>query len=100
SGLSGMLTAVLRAGDRSGTIGFRYQEWVIRPGTRLYVHGEVSDATGEQAFAKAEKGAYLISTRAEEELVQEAGERAMWASIGSRVLAVIGIVLIVVGIIV
>ena len=53
----------------NGTLGFEYQEWVLRPGARLYVHGEVSDASGRVAFAKPSQGRYMISTRSEEQIV-------------------------------
>jgi hypothetical protein len=51
SGLMGLVGSVLRSGASSGTLGFEYEEWVIRPGARLYVHGEVTDASGRVAFA-------------------------------------------------
>jgi hypothetical protein len=96
--LNGMLNAAIRSGDRSGTIGFGYHEEIIRPGARLYVHGEASDAGGRVGFAKPGKGRFVISTRSEEELVGEAQRHAKWSSIGAIALAAIGVVLIVAGV--
>jgi hypothetical protein len=97
SGLAGVLSSFLRAGSQSGTLGFRYQEWIIRPGARLYVHGEVSDASGRVAFAKPSEGRYIISTRSEEEIVGAAERNATIATwvVGVGLLA--GIALVVAG---
>ena len=84
----------------SGTIGFTYREWVIRPGARLYVHGEVADDTGVLRFAKpATKGRYIISTRSEEQIVGQARSHAKWANVAAVTAAVAGVVLVVVGLI-
>lgn len=93
-----VLDAFISAGNDSGTIGFTYREWVIRPGARLYVHGEAADDTGVLRFAKPGKGRYVISTRSEEQIVGEATKHARWAKIGAAVLAVVGVVLVVAGI--
>jgi hypothetical protein len=95
--LDSILTSALRSGDRTGTIGFGYHEWVIRPGAQVYVHGVASDATGRVGFAKPAKGRYMISTRTEEEIVGEALKHAKWAKIAAIALAAIGVVLIVAG---
>jgi hypothetical protein len=92
-----IVNAALRSGDRTGTIGFGYHEWVIRPGASVYVHGVASDATGRVAFAKPAKGRYMISTRSEEEIVGEALKHAKWSRIAAIALAVLGVVLLVVG---
>jgi hypothetical protein len=95
--LSGVLSAALRSGERTGSLGFRYEEWIIRPGARLYVHGEVADASGRLAFAKPTKGRFVISTRSEEEIVGEAERWAKWSAIGAGVAAVAGLGLVVAG---
>jgi hypothetical protein len=97
SGLMGLVGSVLRSGAQSGTLGFEYEEWVIRPGARLYVHGEVSDATGRVAFARPASGRYIISTRSEEEIVGSAERSATIARVVVAVAAVAGAVLIVLG---
>jgi hypothetical protein len=98
-GLADALVSVLRAGADSGTLGFRHQEWIIRPGTRLFVHGEVSDANGRLAFTKPEKGRFIVSTRSEEELVGEAERIARWSTIGAAVAAVAGVALLIAGLV-
>jgi hypothetical protein len=99
SGLAGVLGSFLRAGSQSGTLGFRYQEWIIRPGARLYVHGEVSDATGQVAFAKPSEGRYIISTRSEEQIVGAAERNATIATGVGGVLGVAGLVLVILGLV-
>lgn len=56
--------------DRNDTIGFQYTEWVLRPGTPLYVLGEVHDRTGSLVIGPpADRGQhFVVSTRSEEEL--------------------------------
>jgi hypothetical protein len=101
NGSSGVLDAVVNAfldTERSGTLGFNYREWVIRPNARLYIHGEAADDTGVLRFAKPDKGRYVISTRSEEQIVGEATKHAKWATIGAAVAAVVGVVLVVAGI--
>jgi hypothetical protein len=95
--MDSILNSALRSGDRTGTIGFGYHEWVIRPGAQVYVHGVATDATGRVGFAKPAKGRYMISTRTEEEIVGEALKHAKWSKIAAISLAVIGVVLIVAG---
>jgi hypothetical protein len=52
-----------------GTLGFHYEELVIRPGTWLYVLGEARDVDGPLVVAKPEDGSdFVISTRPEDEL--------------------------------
>jgi hypothetical protein len=95
--LDSVLSAVLLSGDRSGTIGFETEEWIIRPGARLYVHGEVSDASGRLRFAKPDKGRYVISTRSEQEIVRGDRRNAAIALGAAAVAAVAGVVLVVLG---
>jgi hypothetical protein len=97
SGLMGVLAGVLRSGAQSGTLGFEYEEWIIRPGARLYVHGEVSDATGRVAFAKPGDGRYIISTRSEEQIVGAAERNAKIARAVTGVAAVAGVALVLAG---
>lgn len=59
----------LQLPQRSRTIGYQYEEWALRPGTRVYVLGEASDASGRLTIgAPAEGGVFLISTKSEQEL--------------------------------
>lgn len=94
----GLLSTLLRSGQDSGTLGFQHQEWVIRPGARLYVQGEVADRTGALVFERPrDKGAFLVSTRSEEEIVQGHERTAKLALAGAIAAAVLGVVLLVAG---
>jgi hypothetical protein len=73
------------------------EEWIIRPGARVYVHGEVSDSTGALTFAKPPEGRFLISTRTEQDIVKGQLSGAKWATIGGIAAAVLGVVLLVAG---
>jgi E3 Ubiquitin ligase len=59
-----------RGGDR--TLGYEYEEWVIRPGKHVYVLGEATDRAGRLVMGKPAKGPFVLSTRSEEELVRGA----------------------------
>jgi hypothetical protein len=94
----GFLSTLLRSGQDSGTLGFQHQEWIIRPGARLYVQGEVADRTGALVFEKPrDKGDFLISTRSEEEIVSGAERNAKLALAGAAVAGVLGVVLLIAG---
>jgi hypothetical protein len=97
-GGGGLLATLLRSTNDSGTLGFQHQEWVIRPGARLYVQGEVADRSGALVFAKPQdKGAFLVSTRSEEEIVAHADRNAKLAQYGGIAAAVVGVVLVIAG---
>ena len=90
-----VLGAVLRVGNETGTIGFQREEWVIRPGTQLYVHGEATDATGAISFAKpGDDHDFVISTRTEADIVGDAQRNAKIAVVVMGVAAVAGLGLI------
>lgn len=94
----GFFATLLRAGNDTGTLGFQHQEWIIRPDAELYVQGEVADRTGGLVFAKPQdKGAFLVSTRSEEEIVSGAERNAKLALGGAVAAAVIGVVLLIAG---
>ncbi|MGK2938183.1 MAG: E3 ubiquitin ligase family protein [Solirubrobacteraceae bacterium] len=95
----GIFSTLLRIGDDTGTIGFQHEEWAIRPGTRLYVHGEVQDASGELAFgAPGAKGRFVVSTRSEEEVVASARRNARIAGVVGIVLVILGLGLVAAGV--
>ena len=96
-GLSGALVDLLLDSDDSGTIGFQHEEWVIRPGRRLYVMGEVSDSGGQLMFTDPAEGKFQISTRSEEELVKGAQRTAKLATAGAAVAGVAGVALLIAG---
>ncbi|MBK1789357.1 E3 ubiquitin ligase family protein [Prauserella cavernicola] len=83
-------------GSGSTTIGYQYKEWVIRPGRRLYILGEVHDKIGPLVISKPENGGhYLVSTRTEQELRDDRVQRHKFLSIGVIAGTLIGIVLVV-----
>lgn len=88
------------AGNRDSTIGFQYKEWVIRPGTRLYILGEVHDIIGPLVIAKPQaEGHFLISAKTEQELRAARTRRHKLLSAGVIVAFVAGLALTVVGIV-
>jgi hypothetical protein len=71
---------------------------LLRSGQDSYVQGEVADRTGALVFEQPrDKGAFLISTRSEEEIVQGAERNAKIATAGAAVAGVLGLVLLVAG---
>lgn len=86
--------------DNSGTVGYEYQEWVIRPGRRLYVLGEVHDKIGPLVIGKPEqKGFFIISTRSEQEVRDSRRTQHRLLAFGIPAAALAGIVCIVLGIV-
>ncbi len=78
----------------SGTYGYRYEEWVLGPGARVFVAGEASDARGELGIDRTS----VISTRSEAELLARERNRQRWSTVAAAVLALAGVVLLVVGV--
>lgn len=78
-------------GGREGTIGYKYEEWVLRPGRRLYVLGEANDAGGPITIANPS----IISTKDEQQLIQEARSSQRWLTIGGIVASAAGVVLVI-----
>ncbi|MFF0627051.1 GIDE domain-containing protein [Streptomyces sp. NPDC004296] len=90
----------LHLGGGSGTLGYRREEWIVRPGSRCYVHGEAGDAGGGLALgAPAEGGVFVLSVKSEEELLRAENNRVLGYGIGSGLAALAGLVLVVLGII-
>lgn len=80
--------------DDSGTDGYQYEEWVLRPGRRVYVLGEASDATGELAVTEPQ----IVSTRTEAELLARSRSRQRTFTIAALVAAAVGLASAVVGV--
>jgi hypothetical protein len=99
SGFGGVLQGFLGRG--SDTLGMIYTEWVIRPGQPLYVLGEVHDRIGPLVVGKPESSSdhFIISTRSEEQLRDDAVGSQRWFAWGGAALAVVGLVLTVVGLV-
>lgn len=71
----GPLEIDLGGGDN--TLGFEYEEWVLTPGTKVFVHGEATDAGGELAIVEpAGKAKLVISTKSETQLLETAEKEA------------------------
>jgi E3 Ubiquitin ligase len=87
-------------GDRDETIGFQYTEWALRPGTPLYVLGEVHDRAGALVIGPPSdrKQHFVVSTRSEEQLTASARSRQRWLSRIGAGAGVVGLVLVVLGI--
>ncbi len=96
SGWSGFASSVF-GGDR--TIGIEHEEWIIRPGARLYVLGEASDKSGQLRIGQADKGPFVISTRSEEEFTSATRTTMRLALAAAVVLGIAAPVLIVLGLI-
>jgi hypothetical protein len=85
--------------ESDSTIGFKYQEWVIRPGTRLYVLGEVNDSGGRLTLGKPQQtGTFIISTRSEQELRDTRVKHHRYLAIAVIAAATLGTALIITGI--
>ncbi|WP_369822084.1 GIDE domain-containing protein [Saccharomonospora sp. CUA-673] len=79
-------------GGGNRTIGYKYKEWVVRPGQRLYVHGEVNDAAGPLIIGKpVEGGFFIVSTRTEAELRKAHETRHKFLAAGAIGGVVIGV---------
>ncbi|WP_020573123.1 E3 ubiquitin ligase family protein [Actinopolymorpha alba] len=90
--LGGFRLSLPRSG-RSGTYGYQYKEWVLRPGQRVFVLGEASDGNGELAITEPS----IISTRSEAELIQSARSQQTLFTIATVAGAIAGPVLLVLG---
>ncbi|MFC9739891.1 GIDE domain-containing protein [Streptomyces noursei] len=89
----------LDLGGGNGTLGYRREEWIVRPGSRCFVHGEASDAGGGLALgAPAEGGVFVLSVKSEEELLRAENNRVLGYGIGAGLAALAGAVLLVLGI--
>ncbi|MFD7920328.1 GIDE domain-containing protein [Streptomyces sp. NPDC059740] len=90
----------LQLPSRERTLGFRQEEWVVRPGSFFYVHGAASDDRGRLVMAEpAGGGVFVMSVRTEEELLRAERNRSRYFWISGSVLAVGGVVSLVVGLV-
>jgi len=77
-------------GRSSGTLGYEFEEWAVRPGDHLYVLGEVT-TDGERLVMGSPTGRdFVISLRSEQELARDSLflERLLYGASG--VLALLG----------
>jgi hypothetical protein len=90
SELFGIRLPAALGGGRDSTLGYEYKEWLIRPGRRLYILGEVHDKIGPLVIGRPEQGGhFLISTRTEDELRADRVQRHKFLAVGV-IVAVIG----------
>lgn len=83
----------------SRTIGYQHEEWLIAPGTQLFVNGAVVQRGDGVALARPPDGGdLLVSTRSEEELLAATRRAATGWMVGAGVLAVAGLVALVAGV--
>ncbi len=83
----GPFEITLPGGD-SDTIGYEYEEWVLAVGTRMFVHGDATDASGELTIVEPEgKAKLVISTHSETELLEDAASAAHRLQIAAIVAA-------------
>ncbi|AXG81460.1 GIDE domain-containing protein [Streptomyces paludis] len=86
----------LRLGPRSDTIGFGREEWILRPGARVFVHGEAGDETGRLVLgAPAEGGVFILSTKTEGQLVRRENNHVLGWGIGAGVTGTAAVVLLI-----
>lgn len=96
-GILGVLGSLVRTG-RDDTIGYEYTEWVIRPGTPLYILGEVHDKIGPLVIGKpAGDDPFIISTRSEQELRSSTGRTQLLCAWGGAAGILVGIGLLIAG---
>lgn len=91
----GSFKLTLPSSQRGGTLGYRYEEWVLQPKRRVYVLGEARDDGRDVVVSKpVEGGQFLISVKSEEELMASTRRRQQLFVIGAIACAVIGVGLI------
>lgn len=80
---------------RNGTTGYTYEEWIVPPGRRLYVLGEVNDRAESLMIGKpADGGHFIVSTRSEQELRDHRRKRHRKLSFAVLAAALGGLLLI------
>lgn len=85
------------------TLGHRTQEWVLRAGTPVYVHGEAADRDGRLTVGApsgtgGDRDRMLVSTRSQAEVLERATASARRTLVGAGVSGVAGAALLVVGV--
>lgn len=91
----GALSLTLPAGRE--TLGYEYEEWVLTPGTPLFVQGEATDRSGHLEVRDSPVAALVISTRSEEELQAAHTRRALLCTGGSALAGVVAVGALVLG---
>ncbi|UGY93666.1 E3 ubiquitin ligase family protein [Streptomyces gobiensis] len=82
--------------SRGGTIGYKHEEWVVRSGRQLFIHGEASDAGGGLSIgAPAEGGVFIMSTKPQDELIRGENNKLLGFGIGAGAAALTGVVFLI-----
>ncbi len=89
------LASLARAAGGRRTVGYRFEEWAIPIGRRLYVLGEADDSGGRLRVRKpGSKGArFIVSVKSEEELVKAATGLATGLTVAAALLGAGALVL-------
>lgn len=88
------------SGGGGGTIGFKYEEWVLREGRQLFVHGEASDVNGYLEIGKpVDSGEFIVSGKSEEELLRRDNKELMVSGGLAGLTLLAGVVLIVIALV-
>jgi hypothetical protein len=96
----GSLKLSIPSGNRGGTLGYEYEEWVLAQGVPLFVCGEAVDRGGRLSVREPEgSDRLLITTKSEEELVEGAEKRFRYAAAGGALAAVAAAVVLVVALV-
>jgi len=91
-----------KPGERTRTLGYRYQEQALPIGTQVYVLGCVVDGGGQPMIARSprdSKQKFLISRRSERELISDATSAARWYYYAAGGCGVVGLVLLVIALV-
>ncbi len=87
------LSTTPEAGRR--TIGYRFRERAIPLDRRVYVLGEVTDASGTLTIQKpSQKGRFVISLRSKEEIVRSVATRAQWITVAGAGSGATGVIVV------
>jgi len=91
----------ISSGPSVRTIGFKYEEFSIPLNTDLYVIGDINDRSGRLMVSKPKekKAVFIVSTKSEDELIDNLGKSVRGMKIASFVSFGIGGALIIYGII-
>lgn len=96
----GSFSLSLPAADRGGTVGYQYDEWVLTPGTRVFVSGEAVDRDGRLEIRAPQDDRILITTRSEDEVLADKGQEAKMSTFSGYGLLALAVVLAVAGVVV
>lgn len=93
------LTEMVRSDD-GRTTAMIYQEWVIRPGTQLFVLGELRDSSAGPVVGKpaGRKHSFIISTKSAEEIKAQKASHHKWSLIIAPLAALVGFAFLAIGI--